>query len=333
MVMIEQESVMSKEVFWVGIDVGSKEVWASVTGLKPRPFAHSASGIKQLQSWLKERSLECPVRFCLEGTGVYSVSVASLLMRVRGTSVSIVNPAQIKAFANAQLRRCKTDRLDAEVIRQFAEANHPPAWEPPTKSQRQLYELVQLRDQICSEIRQWENRRHSRRFLEDVPKLVVQTQQSLLRSLKRQLAKVEAAIKAFVAQDANMAQQVALLTTIPGIAQQSAVQLIAYGQQWLTHKTAKALIAHSGLAPHPRQSGTSLNSRGSLDKRGNQRIRKALYMPTVVAIQHNPIIKDFYSRLITRGKPKMVAMIAAMKKLERRKGAEHGAAIQHDTGT
>jgi len=306
---------MSKEVFYVGIDVGSKEVWASVSGIKPKRFSHNRVGIKELWGWAEKHAGEIPLYFCLEGTGVYSVSVASLLLKVRETRISIVNPAQIKSYANSQLRRCKTDQVDAEVIRNFAEANHPPIWEPATKAQQQLYELVQLRDQICTEIRQWDNRSHSRKYLSEIPKLVTQTHRSILRSLKRQLQKVEAQIKAFVAQNAEIAHQTALLTTIPGIAQKSAVQLIAYGQNWLISRTAKALVAHSGLAPHPKQSGSSLNSRGTLDKRGNWRIRKTLYMPTVVAIKHNPVIRDFYLKLCAKGKPKMVALIASMKKL------------------
>lgn len=306
---------MSKDVFYVGIDVGSREVWASVAGLKPKPFRHSAKGIESLRGWAGKHAAGVQLHFCLEGTGVYGVSIATLLLRVPETRVSMINPAQIKAFANAQLRRCKTDQVDAEVIRQFAEATQPPTWQPPSKSQRQLSELVLLRDQLNAEIQRWQNRRHSREYLNDVPPLVKQTHQSLLRSLKRQLQKIETAIVAFVAQDANTAQQVALLSTIPGIAQQSAVQLLAYGQNWLTDRSAKALVAHSGLAPHPKQSGSSLNKKGSLDKRGNWRLRKALYMPALTAIQHNPVIKAFYTKLCARGKAKMVALAAAMKKL------------------
>jgi len=306
---------MSKDVFYVGVDVGSREVCGSVAGLKARCFAHSGKGIVSLRAWADKTAAGREQHFCLEGTGVYGVSVATLLLREPDTRVSIVNPAQIKAFAKAQLRRCKTDQVDAEVIRQFAEATQPPLWQPPSKEQRQLSELVLLRDQLLAELQQWRNRRHSREYLNDLPTIVKQTYQGLLRSLRRQLQKVESAITAFVAENAQIAQQVQLLSSIPGIADRSAVQLLAYGQNWLTDVSAKALVAHCGLAPHPKQSGSSLNRGGALDKRGNWRIRKALYMPTITAIRHNPIIKNFYVRLCARGKAKMVAIIAAMKKL------------------
>lgn len=306
---------MSKDVFYVGIDVGKDEVWASVADTKPRSFRHTPTGIKGLWRWAERHAQGTPLHFCLEGTGVYGVSVATLLLKVSQVWISIVNPAQVKSFAAAQLRRCKTDAVDAEVIRQFAQATHPPLWQPSSKSQQELYELVLLRDQLTSEIRRWENRTHSRKYLDNVPKLVVQAHRRIIASLERQLEKIEIAIKAFVARDAETAQQVALLSTIPGIAQTSSVQLLAYGQQWITERSSKALVAHAGLAPHPKQSGSSLKSRGSLDKRGNQKIRTALYMPTVTAIQHNPVIKNFYNRLRENGKPKLLAIAAAEKKL------------------
>ena len=306
---------MSKDVFYVGIDVGKDELWASMANIKPRSFKHTPAGIKRLQKWAERGAQKTPLHFCLEGTGVYSISVATLLLKVTEVRISIVNPAQIKSFAAAQLRRCKTDCVDAEVIRQFAESTHPPLWQPPSRSQQELYELVLLRDQLASEIRRWENRGHSRKYLDNVPKLIPQTYRKIINSLRRQLEKTEEAIKAFVAKDAETAQKMALLSTIPGIAQTSSVQLMAYGQGWLTQRTPKALVAHAGLAPHPRQSGSSLKSGGSLDKRGNRKIRTILYMPTVTAIQHNPTIKNFYNRLCNRGKPKKVAIAAAEKKL------------------
>ncbi|MCK4858535.1 MAG: IS110 family transposase [candidate division Zixibacteria bacterium] len=306
---------MSKEVFYVGVDVGSREVWAALAGEKPRRFSHSDSGLQAPHSWAVKRSTATVIHFCLEGNGVYSVSVAGRWVGLANTEVSIVNPAQINAFAKTQLRRCKTDQIDAEVIRAFAVSQHPPLWQPASKSLRQLYELVQLADQLRAQLRQWQNRKHARHYVADLPETVAKTHQTIIRSTKHQLEKVEQAIKAFCAADADLAQQIALLTTIPGIAQRSATQMLAYGQNWFTSKGAKALVAHSGLAPHPRQSGTSLNSTGSIDKRGNQRLRKALYMPTLVAVRHNPLLKAFYQRLCQRGKPKMVALLACSRKL------------------
>jgi transposase len=90
---------------------------------------------------------------------------------------------------------------------------------------------------------------------------------------------------------------------------------LAYGQQWLTEVSAKELTAYAGLAPHHHQSGTSVKKKSRIDKRGNARLRKALYMPALVAAQHHPVLRCFYQRLLDRGKPKKVALVAVMKKL------------------
>lgn len=126
---------------------------------------------------------------------------------------------------------------------------------------------------------------------------------------------MEQAIDQLCASDPELAQEVMILETIPGIARKSAVKILAYGREWLTKRTAKALTAHAGLAPHHYQSGTSIKGRSRLDKRGNKKLRYALYMPALVGIVHNPIIKPCYKRLCNNGKQKKLALVACMRKL------------------
>jgi transposase len=129
------------------------------------------------------------------------------------------------------------------------------------------------------------------------------------------LEQIEKAIADMCAADADLAQKIALLCTIPGIAKTSAVRLIAYGRTWLTERKRGELVAHAGLAPHHKQSGTSVKGKSRIDKHGDRRLRKTLYMPALVGAHHNPNLKQFYQRLLTAGKPKMVALVACMKKL------------------
>ena len=145
--------------------------------------------------------------------------------------------------------------------------------------------------------------------------MVRRSQRAMERSIQRQLDNIERAIEHLCAEEAELTQQLLLLETIPGIARTTAVKLIAYGQHWLTHRSAKELIAYAGLAPHQHQSGTSVRKRGRIDKRGNRHLRKSLYMPVVTGIVHNPHLKRFYNRLCDNGKPKKLAMTACMKKL------------------
>lgn len=308
---------MGKDVFVVGVDVGCYEVWA-VAGEqeKPRSFPHTNAGLRSLHRWAQKKAAGQRLHLCLESTGVYGVSAAGHWALEENTEVSIVNPAQVAAFARAQLRRCKSDPVDTRTIRAFAVSQRPPVWEAPPRVLRQLYELVHLADRMEAQIRQWQNRQHARAFVADVPPLVAQVQTSMIRSLQKQLDKVQRKTEALCSSEPELACQVKLLCTIKGVGRKSAIQLLAYGQNGYTTRTAKALVAHSGLAPHPKQSGSSLHSPGRIDKRGNARLRRALYMPTLVAVHHNPMFVAFYQRLCKeKGKKRMVALIAAMRKM------------------
>lgn len=306
---------MGKQVMYVGVDVGASELWGAVKGLTPKKFAHTTAGIRALHRWAVKQAGGNVVHLCMEATGVYSQSVAMRLVNLPDTEVSIVNPACIKAFAKVQLRRSKTDMIDAEVIRSFAEGQHPSPWHPTRKAMRQLYELVVQAEAIKASLQQWQNRDHVHHYIPDLPKEVTKSQHTIIRTLKRQLQRLEEAIDQLCATDSNLAQQVMLLETIPGIARKSSVRILAYGGQWLTQRTQKELVAHAGLAPHHHQSGTSVRGRSRIDKRGNRRLRKTLYMPALVGIVHNPSLKTFYQRLRGNQKMKKVALVACMKKL------------------
>jgi transposase len=314
-ISIITEAVMSKQVMYVGVDVGATELWAAVADSKPRKFSHTTTGIRAMHRWAVRQGAGSVVHLCMEATGVYSQSVAIRLVTLSGSEVSIVNPACIKAFANVQLRRSKTDMIDAEVIRCYAESQCPSPWHPERKAIRQLYQLVVQADAIKASLLQWQNRDHSHSYIPDLPKDVIKSQRGIIRNLEKQLQDIEKAIDQLCAADPTLAQQVMLLETIPGIARKSAVQILAYGRHWLTDRTQKELVAHAGLAPHHHQSGTSVRGRSRIDKRGDRRLRKALYMPALVGIVHNPILKPFYQKLLENQKPKKVALVACMKKL------------------
>ena len=306
---------MSKQVLYVGIDVGCEELWVSVPGMKPKRFEHSKRGIRSLYNWAAKKAGNDQVHFCMEATGVYSISVASQMVSEYQIRVSVVNPAQIAAYGRVQMKRSKTDQLDAEVIRSYAESQKPPVWKPAPQPLRQLSALVTQADAIKDCLGQWRNRHHAQKFTPDLPDEIKKTQRSIERSLTTQLKKIQTVIANLCAQETTLAQQVALLCTIPGVADQSAVKLLAYGQNWLTERSAKALTAHAGLAPHHHQSGSSVKGKSRIDKRGNSKLRKTLFMPALVAVHHNPVLTRFYKRLLKNGKPKKLALVAAMRKL------------------
>ena len=305
---------MSKQVFWIGVDVGKDEVWVSVAGKKARSFPTTTKGMQSLCRWAQSCAGEGEVRLCMESTVVYGYRVA-VLCRQCGSEVSVINPAQIKAFSHAQLRRTKTDQVDAEVIRCFAESQRPAVWQPPRKAVSQLYWLISELDALCEMRRQCKNREHSRQLVPDLPKEALVASRKVLQSITRQIDALQKRIKELVADDEQIHERVTLLCTIPAIQQATATHLMAYGKDhWDTH-TAKQLTAHAGLAPRHRQSGSSIRGKSRLAKQGDKRLRQILYMPTVCAIVHNPYVRAVYQRLVANGKPKMLALMAGMRKL------------------
>jgi len=306
---------MNKESFYVGVDVGQSEVWAAVGRGKPRKFSHDGSGVKQLYHWAKEKGGASLLHFCLEATGVYSQSLAVCLLGQGRCQISIVNPAQIAAFAKAQMRRSKTDAIDAQVIWDFAQSQHPLVWQPEREAVQQLAALVAQGDALRRTLRSWQNRCHAHRYQPHLPQAVQESAAEVEQVLQQQLDQITREIHRLCQEDGELKRDVSLLCTIPGVAELTATRLLAYGKSALTQRSPKELTAHAGLAPRHRQSGTSLNGKSRLGKQGDARLRFLLYMPTVAATTFNPIIRHHYQRHLANHKPKMVALMACMKKL------------------
>lgn len=306
---------MSKNTFYIGVDVGQDELWTAVDNKKPRCFQNNNSGFKKLWTWANNLANTSELHFCMESTGVYGYNLARHLYSQENTIVSVINPAKISSFSKAQLRRTKTDRVDAQVILDFAKAQNPQAWAPEPQVLRTLYHLVVQLDNLKTSKRQWLNRGSSNSHLPDIPPEVIKSQKSLLKAFEKQICSIETEIKRLYNESEYIKNRVDIICSMNGLGQLSAVRLLAYGKSALTSLKQKSLIAHAGLAPSERQSGKSIKGKSHIAKQGDRRLRKSLYMPALVAIQHNPIIKQFYKRLIERGKPKKLALVACMKKI------------------
>jgi transposase len=306
---------MCKSVFYVGVDVGKDEVWASMDGYRPRSFKNTPGGAKALREWCRKISPNQTIHFCMEATGVYGRSLAVRLFSFADTETSIVNPAQINSYAKAQLRRSKTDSVDSQVILSFAQTQKPHPWKPEAEAIWKLYQLVSQADVLEQQIQEWANRQHAHSHTPDLPKEIRNCDKALQRTLKRQLEKIERAIDQLIEEDSELSARVDLLCSFKGIAKKSAVRIIGYSRDAMTERSARALVAHAGLAPRHHQSGTSVHGRSHIAKQGDKRLRKALYMPALVAMVHNPVIRNFYQRLLQNGKAKKLAITACMKKI------------------
>ena len=249
-----------------------------------------------------------PVHTCLEATGPYSEALA-LYLHEQGHTVSIVNPAQIKAFGQSELLRNKDDRPDAGLIRRFCEKQQPPAWTPPPAHFRELQALTRHLENLLESRQQQLNRLEATNT-----KNVVKSLRKLVAHFDAEIKRIEQQIDDHVDRHPDLKQQCELLDSIPGIGKRTATKLLAEIEALSQYKSARQVAAYAGLTPRNNRSGT-LRGQTRLSKTGNARVRKALFLPAMVAKRHNPVVRSFCQRLARHGKNKMQLIGAAMRKL------------------
>lgn len=297
----------------LGIDVSKLKFDACLIlpagKLRHKVFPNNRAGFAQLSAWLAKHHAE-RVHACLEATGAYSEPLA-LHLHVAAHTVSIVNPARIKAHAQSNLSRTKTDKVDAALIADFCATKHPSPWQPPPAEARQLQALVRRLESL-QEMRQMEQNRLD----ESRPtKRVAASLRQHLTYLDQEIAATQAAIDEHIDSHPGLRQQRDLLVSIPGVGETTAAKLLGEVLDIKLYKGARQLAAFAGLAPRLHESGTSVKKRAKLSKVGAPRLRKAFYFPAISALRHNPPIRALGERLKERGKCPMQIIGAAMRKL------------------
>lgn len=297
----------------LGIDVSKNTLDAALISGADKPrhkvFANTMVGHQQLLVWLNEQGVEV-AHACLEATGTWADAIALALHEARH-KVSLVNPALIRAFGQSQLKRTKTDKADAQMIARFCQMHQPPLWTPPAPELRELQALVRRLESL-EEMHLMEDNR----LASGVECAAVQASlQEHLLYLQQQIAKTRQHIKDHIDQHPDLKGQATLLESIPGIGATTAALLLAEVGDITHFDNARQVAAFAGLVPRIRESGSSVRSRARLSKVGSPRLRKALYFPAITALRFNPLIKALGLRLSSQGKPKMLIIGAAMRKL------------------
>lgn len=275
--------------------------------LRRKSCPNTPAGFEQLAGWLTRQRVT-RVHACLEATGTYGEALAAWLHEA-GHRVSMVNPAVIHAYAATQLARSKTDRIDAALIARDTATQQPPAWTPPAPEIRHLQALVRRLDALQGMRTQEANRLAAGVAVTDVHVSIT----TVLASLDEQIVHVQRLIRDHIGRHPGLRGQRDLLTTIPGIGEATAALLIAELFD-KPYTSARQAAAFAGLVPRLRESGT-MRGRPRLSKVGPARLRKALSFPALTALRLNPSIQAVRARLAAAGKPKMVIVGAAMRKL------------------
>lgn len=268
---------------------------------------NTPAGFTDLAGWLTRQHVT-QVHACLEATGTYGEALATWLHDA-GHYVSVVNPAVIHAYARVHLMRSKTDALDADLIAQFILTQQPARWTPPAPEIRALQALIRRLDALYGMHTQETNRLAAGVGVDDVRTSI----EAVLAHLTAQIGHVKQLIADHIDQHPGLRQRRDLLTTIPGIGDTTAAVLLAELFD-KSYTSARQAAAFAGLVPRLQVSGT-LVRRPRLSKIGPGRVRKALYFPAIVALRHNPTLRAMRQRLHAAGKPPMVIIGAAMRKL------------------
>jgi transposase len=234
--------------------------------------------------------------FCMEATGIYGLALAKYLFQ-QGYNVIVANPLKTNHFAKMEMSRNKTDKADSMSIARYCKhlENNGQIKKSLFTPKSESYEALQYlntRLEQLDKLRTQENNRLS----VSLNKIAKQSVKSVLKSLEKQVITIKKEMSTIVKQDDNLQEQVNLLTSINGIGEKTAWSILAYIGDISLFSNANQISSFVGLNPQVMESGTSINKTG-LSKKGNKYLRKSLYMPSVVAIRYNPLLKDLYERL------------------------------------
>jgi transposase len=278
-----------------------------------KQFANTAAGHRQLGRWLLAAG--APVRVVLEATGVYHRAVTRRLAATPGIAVMVANPRTTAAFARALQPRSRTDRTMATSLCAYAARMEFRPWQAPPAAAQQLQLVARRVAQLTATQTEEKNRLHALTTSGDAPAAVVRDVRAALQALERRLAMLTREARRLI--DATPALQRAYqhLISVPGIAQTSGVQLLGELALLPPDLTVRQWVATAGLDVRVVQSGTSVHSAPRLSKVGNARIRAALYLPALTALQHEPHVRAFQQDLLARGKAPQQAVAAIMRKL------------------
>ena len=292
---------MTKQV--VGIDVGKEQLDVGLTGQKRvQTWDNDEAGRAELSEWVVEQA---PQLVVVEASGGYEAAIVSELVDC-GLAVALVNPTRVRAFARAEGLLAKTDKIDARLIARFGATMKP---EPQAR-----------RDQNQLELNQWVTRRRQLVLMVTAEKNRLQTAAPAMQAhiskhiawLQADIELLEQQINQAIAANPHWAETAKRVESVPGVGSITASTLVAdlpeLGQ--LNRQKIAALV---GVAPFNHESGKQRRQRRIFGGRAS--VRSVLYMATLSAVRHNPVIKSFYQRLLAKGKLKKVALTACMRKL------------------
>lgn len=300
---------------WLAFDVGAKtHAWASkINGQRERGSVPNDPA--KLRTFLETRLKKTgQLKVLVEATGVYYLDVAMIAHEL-GAKVMVINPRAAHHFAKALNQRSKTDKLDAQMLLECLMRMPFQAWEPPPKAWRELRSygrfLVQLTEAGAAD----RNRLHALLHTPDSPAFLRTELKRKMATNDKRIARVRAKAVALIQANDYLKVRFENLVTIKGVAETAAVSILSELVTLPETLSSRACVSHAGLDVRLYESGTSVHKAACISKHGNKYLRRALYHPAMTAATHDPGARAFKERLVGRGKKKMQANVAIMRKM------------------
>jgi transposase len=276
-------------------------------------FENTAKGHAACVAHLTKR--KSPVRVVVEATSTYHLDLSIALGRAANCEVMVANPRSTYAFTNATRRRAKTDAIDAASLCEFARTMKFVPWTPPAPEVLELRAVSRYLDQLTRDQTALKNQLHAASATATMSKFVRDNLAARIWEISTMIVGVEAELARIAKRHPSIAAHLRNLESIPGVGTTTATRLVAEFLVLDPTMTSKEIAAWAGLDPRPRESGTSVKGKRAITKRGNARVRHALYMPALsVSRRENPF-STFFHRVAERSKSSMVAVTATMRKM------------------
>jgi transposase len=306
---------------FVGIDVSCDKLDVAWRNGPDWVMRNLANTWPDAQAFAAELSAKLPGCCCIaEYTGTYSSKVALALCEA-GVKVSLITPAQSKAFATMKHRTTKNDKSDARLLAEYGAFNATELrlYTPPAEGQVEFRQLLDTIEQLEKMRQQVRNQRHA--YAQLPPKhqqqVILDTYQNTENQLDKQIGELNQTLKSLDSHDEDLDNTRELMTTVKGIGEKTANVILAKTNGIKKFQSHKQLAKFAGIAPTEKSSGTSVRGRRSINRSGNASLRKALYCATWSALRGNKACKALFDRLRAKGKPAKVALIAVANLLLR----------------
>jgi len=279
--------------------------------LSEKVFSNTRSGHRAIARHLGGR----PTRVIMEATGVYYLDLAIFLCEQEGIEVTVLNPRVARHYAIATLKRAKNDSVDAKVLLDYVMTRPFVPFNPPSEAAYKLRAISRKIRSITGDCARTRSQLHAEKSTIETPKSVIKASERSIRNDEKTIKMLTDEALKIVAGDPKLKRELEILDSVPGVASSGAVQILGELKTLPHHLSTRQVVAFAGLDPVEYKSGSSVNKKKGISKRGSKNLRVALYMAALTAVRHDPHVRAFHEHLKARGKAPIVALIAVCRKL------------------